>query len=204
MSITTIVFVAALWVTPMYTECPLPEGLTKGDKVDFHRVFDKMMYDWENDGEYHRDPRGIETKWGVASTAYPDLDIKALTKPEAMEIARSNYWVPARVTVAPPKVQYALFDMAYNAGTATAVRLLQRAMNNVVAARGYDWDPLTTDGQAGPKTQQRMLALHREDAFVLRCFVYQRMDYYTSLLQARPEEYGTSYNGWLRRALEAV
>ena len=49
---------------------------------------------WE--GEYSNDPSdpGGETKYGISKRAYPELDIKSLTKEDAARIYYRDYWQP--------------------------------------------------------------------------------------------------------------
>lgn len=170
--------------------------------MDFSTAFDKLMT-WEGGGVLHRDTRGIPTKWGVAQSAHPDVDVENLTKEDAMRIARQLYWVPAGANVVPEPIRYPLFDFAYNAGVSRAVQTLQWAMNVVVEARGLDWPLLAEDGQAGPNTKARSLALTTEAPFIKRCYTFRRMEFYM-MIAGNSEGHAASLNGWLRRALETV
>ena len=57
----------------------------------FEDCIDKVL---EHEGGYVNDPNdlGGETNFGVSKKAYPDLDIKNLTRDEAKEIYRKDYW----------------------------------------------------------------------------------------------------------------
>ncbi|WP_425526518.1 glycosyl hydrolase 108 family protein [Xanthomonas oryzae] len=47
-----------------------------------------------HEGGYVNDPRdpGGETQWGISKRAYPELNIRALTRDQAIEIYRRDYW----------------------------------------------------------------------------------------------------------------
>lgn len=94
------------------------------------------------EGGYVNDPRdpGGETNFGISRRAYPDLDIKALTKEEALEIYKRDYWDAVRADDLPPAIALAVFDAAVNQGRSPAIQLLQRAVGTAV------------DGVLGPIT----------------------------------------------------
>lgn len=67
-------------------------------------------------------------------------DVKNLTKKEAQEIYRSEYWNPIRGDQLPSGLDYAVFDYAINSGPARAVKDLQRILG------------VTQDGIIGAQT----------------------------------------------------
>lgn len=77
---------------------------------------------WE--GEYSNDPNdpGGETKWGISKKAYPDEDIKNLTRERALEIYATDYWLAAGCDTLPFPANVAVFDTAVNCGVNRAVR----------------------------------------------------------------------------------
>ena len=68
------------------------------------------------------------TNWGISAAAYPQLDIRALTKLQAKEIYRRDYWDCAGCGRLPPPLALLVFDAAVNNGTGRAVRWLQAAL----------------------------------------------------------------------------
>lgn len=89
--------------------------------------FDKVMefiFKWE--GGYVNDPvdPGGETNFGIAKRSHPDVDIKNLTKDQAKEIYRNEYWAKlfkfysTEETVLP-----ALMNAAVNMGVGEALAL---------------------------------------------------------------------------------
>ena len=64
---------------------------------------------------HHSSDPGGETNWGISKRAHPHLDIKNLTRDQAVEIYRDTYWsqVPEHL---PDEVRWFAFDVAVNSG----------------------------------------------------------------------------------------
>lgn len=71
---------------------------------------------WE--GEYSNDPSdpGGETKYGISKRAYPELDIKSLTKEDAARIYYRDYWQPLDCDSRPDDLAMSVFDAGVNCG----------------------------------------------------------------------------------------
>ncbi len=82
------------------------------------------------EGGYVNNPNdpGGETNYGISKRQYPELDIKNLTKENAVRIYRTDYWEAIRAEEMPAKLRLAYFDCAVNQGTARAVLILQRVV----------------------------------------------------------------------------
>ena len=128
-----------------------------------------------HEGGYVDDPNdlGGETNFGIAKRFYPDVDIKNLTKDEASDIYRRDYWDKNKVDEMPEQLRHIYFDMCVNQGKGTAVKVLQRACNSKKAN-------LKVDGGLGPKTIGAMegVELDRVRAY--------RVKYYACLLYTSP------------------
>lgn len=120
------------------------------------------------------------TKFGIAANTYPMLDIKALTRTQAIAIYRRDFWDRARCGQLPVAVGFQLLDGAVNSGIAQATRWLQRAAG------------VADDGLIGP---QSLAAIRRTDPndLVLR-FNAERLDFMTRL-----RNWGRHGKGWARR-----
>ncbi len=107
----------------------------------FNEIFDHLL-EWE--GGYVNDPNdpGGETKFGISKNAYPELDIKELTKEKAKKIYYRDYWEGSHAHELQKGLDLLHFDTAVNMGVDKAVRLLQRAGGT------------TEDGIFGPKTKE--------------------------------------------------
>jgi len=75
---------------------------------------------------YVNDPRdaGGETKFGISKAAYPALDIKSLTREQAIEIYRRDYWSPLGAAAIAAPLRLAVLDCAINCGVGRAKALL--------------------------------------------------------------------------------
>lgn len=73
---------------------------------------------WEGGEKYTNDPvdPGGETKWGISKRAYPDVDIKSLTKLEAEQIYYKDYWLKIGADKMGKKLAIVCFDSAVNCG----------------------------------------------------------------------------------------
>ena len=96
----------------------------------------------KHEGGYVNHPRdpGGETNMGIAKKFYPDLDIKNLTKSQAIEIYRRDYWERARCHEMPAAIAHMVFDSAVNQGISASARILQRSLK------------VRDDGVIGPVT----------------------------------------------------
>ena len=95
-----------------------------------------------NEGGYVNDPQdpGGETRWGISKRSYPSVNIATLTKEQAGEIYRRDFWDKCHADDLPPALAFQVFDMAVNSGIGTAIRKLQLAAG--VADDGH-WGPVT-------------------------------------------------------------
>ena len=98
---------------------------------EFVKAVDDLIDNWE--GGYVSDPDdpGGETKFGVSKRSYPDLDIKALTRDEAIAIYYRDFWQKYEIeaTVTNPDMRGRVFNMAVLVGPVTALALAKRSAN---------------------------------------------------------------------------
>ena len=132
---------------------------------------------------------GGETNYGIAKRFYPDVDIKNLTKDEAKDIYRRDYWDRNKIEDLPEELRHIFFDMCVNQGRGTAVKILQRACN----AKGAD---LAVDGGFGPGTKGAIES-YKPSLDRVRCY---RLKHYYDLVNKRPEQERFLY-GWYKRAI---
>lgn len=98
------------------------------DSYNFHTAFEKLE---EFEGGYVNDPddTGGETKYGISKKSYPNLDIGTLTRQEAKEIYRRDYWIPSKCDqIEDPVVSKQLFIASVNMGMKYGASQLQRAL----------------------------------------------------------------------------
>lgn len=88
-----------------------------------------------SEGGYVNHPRdpGGETKFGITKASYPNLDIKNLTKEQAVDIYYKNYWLRSGADkLEDPALKAIHFDAAVNHGVGAAKKFLR--------ASGGDYD----------------------------------------------------------------
>jgi Glycosyl hydrolase 108 len=71
-----------------------------------------------SEGGYSNDPNdpGGETNFGISKRAHPTLDIKSLTREQAIAIYYNDYWLAAGCGAFPLALSVAYFDTAVNLG----------------------------------------------------------------------------------------
>ena len=166
-------------------------GIKPGGSVKDVTSFEKALKEvFKHEGGYVNDPDdpGGETKYGISKRAFPDEDIKALTKKDAAKLYYDKYWVPSKVVMLPNDLWSIYFDMAVNMGTRRAATILQKACNHKNRVK------IKVDGRMGKNTARSAKILEPER---LRSF---RVKYYADLVARKPvlEKY---WFGWYRRAL---
>src|SRR5690606_31248043 len=135
----------------------------------------------QHEGGYVNDPRdpGGETKFGISKRQYPDLDIASLTREQAIEIYRRDWWQRYGYDrLQDDAVATKLLDMAVNMGPATAHRLLQEALVSL----GH---PVAVDGILGPQT---LAAANRADPRrLLQVLRWRAAERYFHIAAQRPQ-----------------
>ncbi|HSY77906.1 MAG TPA: glycosyl hydrolase 108 family protein, partial [Bacteroidia bacterium] len=71
--------------------------------------------------------KGGLTKYGISQAAYPNLDISNLTKEQATDVYRNDYWNTAGCNGLKLEIQFIHFDTAVNMGVGKAIKILQQA-----------------------------------------------------------------------------
>jgi lysozyme family protein len=150
---------------------------------DFQKAIEFCLR-WE--GGHHTDPDdpGGETNFGISKRQYPDLDIGALTRDQAITIYHQDYWVKGHCPEMRLPLNWVHFDCCVNAGIHQAAILLQRSLY------------VDEDGLIGPHTLQ---AMNEKDPDVLAILcIAEREHYYRTLAQSKPV-FAKQLNGWLNR-----
>lgn len=121
------------------------------------------------------------TKYGVSAAAFPALDIRNLSLPQAHAIYRTLYWDHVLGDRLPPSLALIVLDTAVNGGVSAASRLLQAALG------------VTVDGVLGAETIGSLAGIHDLDG-VCAEFLARRL-----LLMASLPTWATFGLGWSRR-----
>jgi lysozyme family protein len=145
----------------------------------FDQAFDRLF---GNEGGYtdgQGDPGG-ETNWGISKRSYPYLDIKGLTRDQAKNIYRVDFWSRIHAEELPGSVAFQAFDFAVNSGIETAIRYLQRAVK------------VADDGHWGPVT--RMAVMQTSESDIILRYNGLRLQFMTTL-----SNWPMAGRGWARR-----
>ena len=137
------------------------------------------------EGGYVFNPKdsGGETKFGISKRSYPKLDIKNLTREQAIEIYRADFWNGVRAYRLPANIRLHVFDFAVNAGVGKAIKKLQIAAS------------VKADGIIGN------LTLEASKRVTPWKYAEERVKHYVALVRVRPNDL-EFLNGWMRRNLE--
>lgn len=156
---------------PQPTPQPVPDPQEPEPQPDgkFERAVEFVLR-WE--GGYVHNPAdpGGETKYGISKRSYPYLDIKNLTREQAIEIYRRDYWDAAGAGELRWPLALVYFDAAVNHGVGAALYFLGKTDNPVEFVARRIEDIYTTERNAelfrtfGRGWMRRMAALLGEIA----------------------------------------
>jgi lysozyme family protein len=147
--------------------------------MTFDEACDRLL---GHEGGYVDNPMdpGGETNWGISKRAYPNVDIKNLTREGAKAIYRRDFWDRIHADELFDGVAFQTFDFAVNSGIETAVRYLQRSCG--VADDGH-WGPVSRAAASAQAESDTILRLNAE-----------RLDFMTRL-----SNWLNASRGWARR-----
>lgn len=169
-----------------------PPGSTtaKKDARQFTRCVDMIF---KHEGGFVDDPAdpGGATNMGIThgtlaawrGAPVSREDVQNLTREEAREIYRTQYWNALSCDALPVGVDLVVFDFGVNAGVSRSAKLLQRLVHV---------DP---DGEVGPITVGAARAI--DATHVINGFSDGRMDHYRAL-----KTWERFRNGWTRRVTD--
>ena len=96
-------------------------------------MFNKIIsFVLEEEGGYVNNPNdaGGETKFGISKRSYPNVDIKNLTKEQAIEIYRKDYWKEEWEALGFPMAA-CMLDTSINMGPGRAKRFFDKSSDYV-------------------------------------------------------------------------
>jgi lysozyme family protein len=152
--------------------------------ANFDLCFERLMGS-EGGYTFHPDDPGGETQWGISKRSYPLLNIHALTRDDAREIYRRDFWDRGRFEQFGQALAYQVFDIAVNSGIETAIRMLQRAVG------------AADDGHIGPVTIN--LVKTRSISDVVMLLVAERLEFWRKL-----STWKTFGKGWAGRCVQIL
>jgi len=151
----------------------------------FNEAIEKVLI---HEGGYVNDPTdaGGETKYGISKRAYPDVNIKDLTKEDAKKIYEQDYWLKSYADKLPPDVRYIHFDTAINMGINRASKLLQESIGGIAV-----------DGIIGNQT------LSNATKTSIYKYALYRLAFYNRIIGKKNNQ--VKYiNGWTNRVLDII
>ncbi|MDY7537690.1 glycosyl hydrolase 108 family protein [Undibacterium sp. RTI2.1] len=136
----------------------------------------------KSEGGYTSNPNdpGGETNWGISKRSYPNLNIKDLTRDQAVALYKRDFWDRLKLENLPLGVAYQILDFAVNSGAGVAIRTLQKAIG------------VADDGVIGDHTMAAFKAIEPHD-LIMR-FTAERMIFMTNCAG-----WPTFSKGWMRR-----
>jgi lysozyme family protein len=149
----------------------------------FNKCIDVVL---KNEGGYVNNPLdpGGETNMGICKRNYPNLNIKNLTRNQAIEIYFRDYWQPMNLhNIEDETAILEIFDMGVNAGLRTAIKLAQKLVGAFA------------DGEIGPETEGMINDFPADFVELYKC---NRKMYYLSLVRRKPH-LTIFLKGWLNR-----
>ena len=130
-------------------------------------------------------------------------DVRRLTRPQAVEIFVSHYFVAPKIGQLPAPLHASVFDMYVNSG-ANAVKILQKLLIRM----GQD---VAVDGRIGPQTiGAAAAAMVLAPSLLVDAYGIARRNYYLELADGRPasRKYARRRDGgkggWITRAEEFI
>jgi hypothetical protein len=119
------------WIAGQQIPTTAPLVQPTSQPSDFNTVIEKVFqreYPSE-DKAFHivKGDKGGPTKYGISQKAYPNLDIKNLTKEQAIEIAKRDYWDKNNIDKLDPAMREIYFDTAFNKGSGAAKKIFERS-----------------------------------------------------------------------------
>jgi len=146
---------------------------------------DFIWHTLELEGGYVNHPKdpGGETKYGICKRQYPHLNIKDITKQDAIDIYKRDYWDKARCDEFPVPLAFCLFDFSVNSGHPRAIRGLQAVSRTKV------------DGIIGTKTLEAVAKFYSEDPLdAIKTYQAHRLTFLKKL-----RTWNTFGRGWKNR-----
>lgn len=107
-------------------------------KVLFVGFDDFVSIIFDNEGGYVNNPKdpGGETKYGISKRSYPNLNIPNITKAQAKEIYKKDFYEPLNIEgLKSDNLKLQIFDHAVNAGKNEAIELLQKLVKAPVTGK---------------------------------------------------------------------
>lgn len=150
--------------------------------MNFIRAVD-IVLELENGYNLDPDDPGGATKFGISQRSYPNLKISEVTREQAVDIYKKDFWDRYSIEMLPDYLRLVFFDACVNQGGSQSVQMLQHVLT------------VEPDGILGPKTLDRISNF--SPSVVLGNFTLSRFQHYID-----NKNFHTFGIGWLKRLLQ--
>ena len=143
-------------------------------KTEFNEIIEEVL---EAEGGFVNDPDdlGGATNFGVTQKSYSAFlgseasvdDVRNMTRDEAKECYKKDFWNPAKVDRLPDNLKHIYFDMVVNMGRKNAGKIIQQAVNTK-----KNQSLLEIDGIVGSGTLSHVESLTLKDVLVERSMFF--------------------------------
>ena len=150
-----------------------------------------------HEGGYVNNPSdpGSETNFGISKRSYPKLDIKNITKQDAIDIYYKDYWLINNLdSVNDYNIATKLMNMFVNMGSKNAKKIICRSLRSCELQ--FDETSSNTEKLISVINDLTNQNRNREILVALRS---EMAGYYRSLAEEKPA-LKIFLNGWLKRA----
>ena len=148
-------------------------------KTTFDEIIEEVL---EAEGGFVNDPddKGGATNFGVTQQSYSNFlgspasvdDVRNMTREEAKECYKKDFWIPAKVDRLPYNLKHLYFDMVVNMGRRNAGKILQQAVNTKKNSAVLDVDGIIGSGSLSqiPDLTLNDVLVERAMFFANNCF----------------------------------
>lgn len=155
--------------------------------------FDKAIeYVLENEQGFVNNPTdsGGSTNFGISQRSYPNLNIEALSRDQAIVIYKRDFWDRLNLADFSQGIATALLDMSVNMGEGKAIMCAQIALAQK-----------SPDGILGSITREQLKIT--ENFGFLYAFIGEVQDFYCNLV-TKDQKQIIFLKGWIRRTTRLV
>ena len=157
--------------------------------ADFNIAIDLVL---DHEGGYINNTNDVggETNYGISKNSYPNLDIINLTKEQAKQIYKNDYWIRIKGDlILDQNFANSFLDFAVNVGVMTAIKIVQRSFG------------LNIDGIIGNKT---LTAINSNfNSNINKIFAKNKISYYIDIIKRKPDQL-IFLNGWINRTIDLI
>ena len=148
-------------------------------KTTFDEIIEEVL---EAEGGFVNDPddKGGATNFGVTQQSYSNFlgspasvdDVRNMTREEAKECYKKDFWIPAKVDRLPDNLKHLYFDMVVNMGRRNAGKILQQAVNTKKNSAVLDVEGIIGSGSLSqiPDLTLNDVLFERAMFFANNCF----------------------------------